>query len=465
MHKTLILTALLMPSCVVSFASAEEYQSAQDVSFTFSSTIGVTVSSNNLTIGSLVPGNYSDSNIITVTATSNAVGGYQLNSTVGNTTYNYTDLRISSSDTSHVFNSLGSSSASSLANLGDSKWGYSYSTDSGSTWRSGDIGIASPNPYGGYTSTSSTITHVNTTSPGSSSIQYKIGAKTSATQAAGTYQNVVNFAITAKPEPGPPIIMQEATLADCGKNMIDSRDQGTGIVYTTALIGDQCWMTTNLNLAGGTALSAEDTNVTSAYISSFTTSNRLTKTGNTIVLPNSSTSGFNTNNYSYVYNSGKTGTDCSSPGCFSYYSWDAATLGSGRAITTSGTDADYSICPKGWHLPNTRNGTNSTSDFRKMVIALGGSAAIESYDDNTSPTGTTLTSVLQASPYNYLRTGFYRSGSISSANSSGYYLSSTSLDSSSALIFTFTSNNVRPSTGSGSGGRGYGFSVRCVLGD
>lgn len=189
--------AVVSNAAFLNNTSAETFQSSQDVSFQFTPTIGVTVSSDNLTIGSLAPGGSSDSNIITVTATSNAVGGYQLKSTIGNTTYNYTDLRISGSDSSHVFSNLGSSSASSLANLGDSKWGYSYSTNSGSTWRSGNIGSTSPNPYGGYANTSTAITHINATTPGSSSIQYKIGAKASNTQVAGTYKNVVNFTITA----------------------------------------------------------------------------------------------------------------------------------------------------------------------------------------------------------------------------------------------------------------------------
>ncbi|MBR3353561.1 InlB B-repeat-containing protein, partial [Candidatus Saccharibacteria bacterium] len=69
----------------------------------------------------------------------------------------------------------------------------------------------------------------------------------------------------------------------------DSRDQQQ---YTIAKLADgKYWMTTNLNLAGGTALSADDTDVTSTYISGFTTQGNLTKSGNTIVLPTSSPTG------------------------------------------------------------------------------------------------------------------------------------------------------------------------------
>ena len=222
-------------------------------------------------------------------------------------------------------------------------------------------------------------------------------------------------------------------------------------------------MTTNLNLAGGTALSADDTDVTSAYISSFTTSNNLTKSGNTIVLPPSTTdSGFDQNDYSYVANSGNASSDCSSaPGCYSYYSWDAATLGSGRTLATDNTDAEQSICPKGWHLPNTRTGTDDTSDFRKLMIALGGSSSIQNYTSSTTPTGATMSSALQASPNSIIFNGGYANGSFRDGGSVGYYWSSASKNTDSARNFRFDSSSVASAYSSG---RKVGFSVRCVLG-
>lgn len=259
--------------------------------------------------------------------------------------------------------------------------------------------------------------------------------------------------------------MQDATLADCGQTMYDKRDSGTETAYTTALIGSRCWMTTNLNLAGGTALSADDTDVTSAYISSFTTSNNLTKSGDTIVLPASTTdSGFDTDNYSYVANSGNASSDCSSaPGCYSYYSWDAATLGSGRTIATDNTNAEQSICPKGWHLPTTYNGNpNDSTDFRKLMIVLGGSAEVQTYNSSTTPTGATMSSALQASPNNFLLAGDYSYGSFSPGGSYGLYWSSTSLSYNSyARYLLFGSSRVNSALGNN---RSMGYSVRCVLG-
>ncbi len=138
--------------------------------------------------------------------------------------------------------------------------------------------------------------------------------------------------------------------------LIDSRDSRD---YNIAKLKDgKVWMTENLNLAGGTALSSSETDVDSSYISTFVTSNNLTKTNDTIVLPDSSIYGFITENYAYVYNSNNitvNQSDCAdAKPCNSYYSWDAATLGSGRSISTEGADAPYSICPKGWRLPRSR---------------------------------------------------------------------------------------------------------------
>jgi uncharacterized protein (TIGR02145 family) len=182
-------------------------------------------------------------------------------------------------------------------------------------------------------------------------------------------------------------------------------------------------------------------------------------------MPASSTTGFDTDNYAYVYNSGKTPTsdsDCTTPGCYSYYSWDTATVGSGRSITANNTDAPYSICPKGWHLPNTRTGTDNTSDFRKLMIALGGSAEVQTYNDSTEPTGATMSTTLQASPNNFLLAGRYDDGSFYGGGRGGLYWSSTSYSSTGyARRLSFGASYVYSADSST---RYVGFSVRCALG-
>lgn len=324
------------------------------------------------------------------------------------------------------------------------------------------------NSYGSYQiipATYTKISHysgatVGTTNNSVTAPTYKVNI--SSGQAADTYTGKVKYTMVypngAVGPAVPKTYLQDATIAKCGKTMYDSRDLGEGTAYTTALIGGQCWMTTNLNLAGGTALSADDTDVTSAYISSFSTSNNLTKSGNTIVLPASSTSGFSTNNYSYVFNSGKTGTDCSDPGCYSYYSWDATTLGSGRKISFQ--DAPYSICPKGWHLPRT-SGIEPV-EFMDLIVALGGSESIRTYDSSTTPTGATMSSALRASPYNFLFAGYYFYGSLTNAGYMGGYWTPTVNLSSSTNVdrFDFDYTIVRLNTGDSSS---KGYPVRCVL--
>ena len=565
----LLLLLVLFFSCNI--AHAVTFESEQGVAFTFNPTVAISItggtgaSSDGLTITNLTPGDVKDSNIITVSASANTPLGYSLSSTVGSSTYNTTELRKDGTSTANKFTNLSTNKAS-LSNFDDNTWGYSYSTDSGSTWISGDITSTTNTGYNGlpiYT-TSSPIKLINSSTAGSSSIQFKIGAKASTSQIAGTYNNVINFigtskvvtttytinynanagsdAVTNMPTPNPlqgtdttgnaaikissnvpvrtnymfkgwctsqtsddtcssdvvqpggylalnpgtssasatvtktlyamwrsnsaaPGLCTDAatcmqTMTSCPATATTVTDARDGKQYTVAPIGDACWMTTNLDLAGGTALSADDTDVTSAYISSFSTSNNLTKTGDTIVLPASSTSGFNTNNYSYVYNSGSTTCDFNSP-CYSYYSWDAATLGSGRSISTGNTDAAQSICPKGWHLPNTRTGTDSTSDFRKLLIALGGSNSTQTYDSSTTPTGTTISNALQANPRNFLLAGGRETYGWDCLGEIGYYWSSTSAGSDSARSIDIRSDTVYSAAWYE---RLFGDSVRCVLG-
>ena len=281
-------------------------------------------------------------------------------------------------------------------------------------------------------------------------------------QPANTYVGKVKYLLVHPNNDNPIANMQNWTgcssmsIGD-STYLIDTRDNQA---YNITKFNDgKCWMTTNLNLAGGTALSATDTDVTSEYISGFSTSNNLTKTGDTLVLPASSTTGFDTDNYSYVYNSGKTGTDCSNPGCYSYYSWDAATLGSGRSITADNTDAPYSICPKGWHLPNTRTGTNSTADFRRLAIVLGGSASIYAYSTGTSPTGAEMFQALSSPNLAFLRAGNYNNSAFAGGGSTGVYWSATSSSDIRARSLNFNSTNV---ISANLNYRTTGFSVRCI---
>jgi uncharacterized protein (TIGR02145 family) len=108
----------------------------------------------------------------------------------------------------------------------------------------------------------------------------------------------------------------------------DSRD---GKNYNVSKIGSTIWMTTNLDLAGGTTLTPADSNVAANY-----------------TLPASNPSGFIEGTTANVYNSGSTTCGANSP-CYSYYNFRAAVA---NTIPGPAEEALYDICPKGWRLPN-----------------------------------------------------------------------------------------------------------------
>ena len=294
----------------------------------------------------------------------------------------------------------------------------------------------------------------------SNGYEYDSIAKTSGTGILGTGSNPTwvvgagagTITVTGKSK----LYMQNMSASDCTtttKTVYDIRDEKAYTV--TRLTDGKCWMTTNLNLAGGTTLSSADTDMPSNYTlpiaNGFQSGNKL---------PASATAGFDDNTKAFVYNSTKMGTDCSSPGCYGYYSWTAATLGSGLSITTDNTDVPYSICPKGWHLPSTRWGTDNSSDFRALMIALGGSNSVSNYNDSTTPTGATMSSTLRASPNNFQYTGEYYNGRFN-GGTYGYYWSATSAAENNARNLFIFSSSVSSADG---GFRKAGYAVRCVLG-
>ncbi|MBR3122519.1 hypothetical protein IKF28_03735, partial [Candidatus Saccharibacteria bacterium] len=204
--------------------------------------------------------------------------------------------------------------------------------------------------------------------------------------------------------------MQDVTDADLNYYMPNTgdstklADKRDDRVYTVAKLADnKYWMTQNLDLAGGTTISCDTTDCDSSY--TIPTTNGWQSGGR---LPASSTSGFDSPEGVSVYNSNN--DVCSNDGsvaCYSYYSWAAATISSGSAYSQNYVDAPYSICPKGWHLPSGKGGTDSFTDTRALAIALGGSDSINNYIPSTSPTGTVMSNTLRSSPYNFVMNGYY----------------------------------------------------------
>ncbi|MBO7657182.1 DUF1566 domain-containing protein, partial [Candidatus Saccharibacteria bacterium] len=198
------------------------------------------------------------------------------------------------------------------------------------------------------------------------------------------------------------------TYKSCGNTLMDARDGNT---YSTSAIGNLCYMTKNLDLAGGTTLTSTLSNVSSDY-----------------TLPASSASGFSSGSTAYVYNSNSTTCASGSP-CYSYYSYAAATAGTNPSSGAATSD----ICPKGWRLPTQAEFSTLRSSYY---------------------TGSELT----GSPFLAVYGGYYVASSFGGGGSSGWYWSSTARVSSDAYYLDFFSN----SSNVGSGDKMYGFSVRCV---
>ena len=213
-YKLLSLTPLLVSLFIFGMGSSSSvnaltYQSGVGVNFTFNPTITINVGGD-LVISELTPGSSADSNIISVGVTTNASYGYNLSATVGQK--NGTDALVNGSDSTKTFTNLSTTAgtASALSNFGEDTWGYSYSVDNGSNWISGSIGSTASGyaglPLDNNDSTNERgkggVTLISTTDPADSkSVRFKIGARASQSQPAGTYTNTINFYAVTNPEP------------------------------------------------------------------------------------------------------------------------------------------------------------------------------------------------------------------------------------------------------------------------
>ena len=111
--------------------SAVTYTSEAEVQFNFNSEISVVVDYADIEILNLAPGTSSDSNIVGISIGTNNIAGYTASATVGslqNATTNMTHT-----NGTNTFASIATDA--SLASLTtDNTWGYSTSTDNGTSW-------------------------------------------------------------------------------------------------------------------------------------------------------------------------------------------------------------------------------------------------------------------------------------------------------------------------------------------
>lgn len=214
-------------------SKALTYGSSANVSFTFDSKLSMALSMDDLAIGDMVPGTTEDSNSITVAVSSNTPYGYTLSARVGSNDeqsvyYNTSDLVHANNNiaanTSNVesqvpinnrFTSI-ATNASEETLTTDNTWGYSTSADGGNNWSA-------------YSGLSSSInkTILDTNNPAASStIDFKVAARSAATQASGVYSNSITFYAVGKPKPLPSLYNEVArqnkgtqTAADLQSNI------------------------------------------------------------------------------------------------------------------------------------------------------------------------------------------------------------------------------------------------------
>ena len=260
-----------------------------------------------------------------------------------------------------------------------------------------------------------------------------------------------------------------ANLLPSVNSTVDVYDKRDEQQYTIAKLADgKYWMTTNLNLAGETPLYSDTSNVPSGYPSAggtayYTLPTTETLEANSTRLQN--TNAFSDDSTAYVFNSNS--TDCSSTSpCYSYYSYLAATAGSGTDIINDGYNAQYSICPKGWRLPTsttsnasaTGNNNWQTGDFWKMATQYGLSTS--SYYERPDNSPTFYSQAGPGTTPNFLPAGYYSGGSFHNGGSDGEYQSATSYSSTGAYRLYFNSSLVYSA---GIGPRSFGLPVRCLF--
>ena len=429
-----------------------KYTGSSEVQFTFAPTLSLALTGDDFQIDELFPGNSDISNEVTATVSTNSVAGYELSATVGNdTTYNSTALMTVGGDTIAMVSGNALTSGT---------WGYTL--DNGTTYgalsRSTDTILNKTTDVSGTAATGYT---------GTSSTSMKIGAYAASDQVPGVYNNIVNFKAVANQ-----LITCDTTITGNMQDfdpcpdiaigttgtLTDARDSKS---YTVAKLDDgNWWMTTNLDLAGGTEIESTKSDVPANYTldtsAGFQSGNRL---------PASSTT-FSDDTQAYVNNSNSTTCGDNSP-CYSYYSWIAATAGSGSSASPDdGGRAAYSICPKGWKLPSattegvgrdTNNGYTG-GDFYKLAIQYG--MATGNYYESPDNAPTFYSQAGPGTTPNFLLAGDYYSGSFGNGDFLGSYWSSSSRSSTNAYYLFFDSSFVYSPD---STVRNSGFPVRCLF--
>ena len=399
-------------------ASALSYVDDSQIQFTFNSMLTMSLSSGDLTITDLAPGNSANSAPVTITVNTNSQYGYGLYATVGNTTYNNTNLN---GTTGATFTSVATNA--NTTSLSGGYWGYSIDTG------------AHYNGLPLYTATNGAELKTTTGAAANDTTSFLIGAAADTAQTQDTYNNVINFSAVAKVAESLPLI-QDLDASLCVANaptvVTDSRDEQS---YTVQRLADgKCWMMTNLNLGATdltTDLTSDNTNLTDTV--SAATFNGWKKS--------SSSGSFTVAEYIPV--SGADSTNDMPYGTL--YNYCAASAGTYCYASGSGTgDATSDLCPKGWRLPT----GNTSGEFQTL------------YSNSSYNTYAKMRNPVASGGAAFTLSGTFLGGSPSNPGSYGAFWSSTRFNGNFMYYLSLDGSSVNPAS---IDSRNNGFSVRCVL--
>ena len=284
------------------------------------------------------------SNTATLSISTNNETGYSLYMATGNGKNTLTSQNPSISNVISAVN--GGEDGVASANFGNNTWGYNLSQEA----------VSDTTAYKAVPTATGDTALITTESPTEAdTYNLTFGTKVDTSLPSGTYSNDVVVSVVANPAYVPTISevadMQDVTAETCAASaegetatLIDTRD---GSDYTVAKINGNCWMTQNLRLAGGTALTTSDSNITRDY-----------------TLPATQLDG-NSNSYTEPQ-----ATISSNTSYGGYYNYCAASAGTVCNDTTK-QDATQDICPKGWRLPtyNEQNGIRSYASAFSPVLS------------------------------------------------------------------------------------------------
>ncbi len=377
-------------------------------------------------------------------------------------------------------------------NLDSNTWGYSWSdnTSTSSNTLTYHTMPISTNPATIKSATEGTIPNNTLNTEGKLAFAVKFGDKA----VAGHYTTNVLLSLAIQPAEVVKTLssitnMQEMTSAICNastehetKQLKDTRDNK--LYWVTKLKDGNCWMTQNLDfdIKVLAALDPPQSNVNpatsdvSSYWSESSNPNyppTTTKTGNINTgWSNTQTAvqSWDPGNYYYKYVSATDWTNCGtslsnmstcpSKGNWTttapaaegqhyhvgnYYSWNAATAGTGGSITSG--QASASICPTNWKLPTSNN--TSTGSFGGLMNAY-------------SITSSNVNDKIRQTPLYFIPAGYVDTDGLRFAGYEGVYWSSTPASSTSYAYYLYFRSGILNPSNNGNRYRYNGFSVRCL---